>query len=99
MRRLFVVLIFALTGCQAMVYGTATDFEKLTVGMDKAQVIQTLGQPVAVGADGDKGEEYLIYKRMKHAVSAWSRTYQVTLKNGKVVRYGEQYAEKNVNSF
>jgi hypothetical protein len=90
MRRLFIVLVLALTGCQAMVYGTAADFEKLSIGMDKAQVVQALGQPVAVAADGAKGEEYLTYKRMNHAVSAWPRDYQVTLVGGKVVRYGEK---------
>lgn len=89
----------ALGGCQAVVYGTATDFEKLSIGMDKAQVVQALGTPISVAADGEKGEEYLIYKRMKHAISEWPRTYQVTLKNGKVVRYGEQYDERNVNRY
>lgn len=93
-------LVFtALTGCQAVVYGTATDFEKLALGMDKAQVIQAIGSPVSVAVDGVKGEEYLIYKRMKHAVSAWPRTYTVTLQAGKVVKYGEQYDERNVNTY
>lgn len=89
----------ALSGCQAMVYGTATDFEKLSLGMDKAQVVQALGSPVSVAADGEKREEYLVYKRMKHAISEWPRTYLVTLKDGKVIRYGEQYDEKNVNRY
>jgi hypothetical protein len=89
----------ALSGCQAMVYGTASDFEKLSIGMDRAQVVQALGSPVSVAADGEKGEEYMVYKRMKHAVSEWPRTYLVTLKNGKVIRYGEQYEESNVNRF
>jgi outer membrane protein assembly factor BamE (lipoprotein component of BamABCDE complex) len=99
MQRLILALVFALAGCQAMIYGTASDFEKLSIGMTKPQVIQALGQPVSVGADGEKGEEYLVYKRMKHTISEWPRTYQVTLKEGKVVRYGEQYDEKNVNSY
>jgi outer membrane protein assembly factor BamE (lipoprotein component of BamABCDE complex) len=88
-----------LTGCQAMVYGTASDFEKLSLGMTKEQVIQTLGSPVSVSADGDKREEYLIYKRMKHAISEWPRTYSVTLRGGTVVKYGEQYEETNVNRY
>ena len=88
-----------LTGCQAMVYGTASDFEKISLGMTRAQVIEALGSPVSVSADGDKGEEHLIYKRMKHAISEWPRTYSVTLRDGKVVKYGEQYEEKNINSF
>ena len=97
-RLIFVFLIF-LTGCQAMIYGTASDFEKISLGMTKAQVIESLGSPVSVSADGDKGEEYLVYKRMKHAISEWPRTYTVTLRDGKVVKYGEQYEEKNINRF
>lgn len=82
-----------------MVYGTASDFEKVSLGMTKAQVLQVLGSPTAVGADGDKGEEYLVYKRMKHAISQWPRTYTVTLREGRVVKYGEQYEEKNLNVY
>ena len=91
--------LVALTGCQAAIYGTAADFEKISLGMTKAEVIRILGSPVSVSADADKGEEQLIYKRMKHAISAWPRTYSVVLRDGKVVRYGEQYDEKNVNHF
>lgn len=94
-----IIAAVLLTGCQAIVYGTAADFQKVALGMSKAQVIEILGSPVSVSADGDKGEEQLIYKRMKHAISEWPRTYAVTLRNGKVVRYGEQYEEKNVNRF
>ena len=88
-----------LGGCQAVVYGTASDFERVSLGMTKAQVIEALGSPVSVSADGDMGEEYLIYKRMKHAISEWPRTYSVTLRGGKVVKYGEQYEEKNINRY
>ncbi len=99
LKRVLLALTVALSGCQAVVYGTASDFQKLSLGMTKAQVIEVLGAPVAVSADGDKGEEYLIYKRMKHAISEWPRTYSVTLRAGKVVKYGEQYEEKNVNRY
>ncbi|HCE08103.1 MAG TPA: hypothetical protein DEQ40_05790 [Oxalobacteraceae bacterium] len=85
----FLGIIGSLSGCQALVYGTATDFERLSVGMNKAQVIEAIGQPVSYAADGDKGEEYLIYKRMSHAISAWPRDYVVTMKGNKLVRYGE----------
>ncbi len=99
-RRIFLLLpMWLLIGCQAIVYGTASDFNGLSLGMTKQQVIQVLGNPTSVGMDGDKGEEYLIYKRMKHAISEWPRTYQVTLRGGKVVRWGEQYEEKNINSY
>jgi outer membrane protein assembly factor BamE (lipoprotein component of BamABCDE complex) len=88
-----------LIGCQAVIYGTAADMSSISIGMTKVQVIQILGQPVSVGADSDKEEEYLIYKRMKHAISAWPRTYNITLRKGLVVKYGEQYEEKNMNLF
>ena len=98
--RAFLLAVFALlAGCQAIIYGTASDFEKISLGMSKAQVTSILGSPVSVSADGDKGEEYLIYKRMKHAISEWPRTYSVTLRGGKVVKYREQYEEKNTNNF
>ncbi len=92
-------IFFLLIGCQAAIYGTASSFDKLELGMSKAQVIETLGSPVSVSADGDKGEEYLIYKKMKHAISEWPKTYQVVLRNGKVVKWGEQYNEQNINNF
>lgn len=98
-KKLAAVALIFLTGCQAIIYGTASDFEKISLGMTKEQVIQTLGSPVSVSADGDKGEEFLIYKRMKHAISEWPRTYSVTLRDGKVVKYGEQYEEKNINKY
>jgi hypothetical protein len=88
-----------LTGCQSMIYGTASDFDKLSLGMDKPAVIAVLGRPDATAVDGDKHEEYLIYKKMKHAISAWPRPYQVTLREGKVVKWGEQYNEQNLNSY
>ena len=67
--------------------------------MTKQDVIKELGKPVSVSADADKGEESFIYKRMKHAISEWPRTYSVVFREGKVVRYGEQYQERNVNNF
>jgi len=95
----FVCLFLVLAGCQAAIYGTATDFNDLELGMTKAQVIELIGEPVSRAADGDTGEEYLIYKKMKHAISEWPRTYQVTIRNGKVVKWGEQYDEQNVNNY
>lgn len=98
-RNLAAGTLVLLAGCQAIVYGTASDFEKISLGMSKPQVIQVLGSPVSVSADGDKGEEQLVYKRMKHAISEWPRPYSVTLRDGKVVKYGEQYEEKNINRY
>lgn len=96
---LILPLVFALSACQAMVYGTASGFDKLQIGMTKDQVIDAVGEPVATEAEGDRHEEYLIYKKMKHAVSAWPRTYKVTLRDGHVVKWGEQYQESNVNNY
>lgn len=91
--------MFFLAGCQAIIYGTASDFNKIYLGSSKAEVIQLLGNPISTSADAEKGVEVLIYKRMKHAISEWPRTYSVVLRDGKVVKYGEQYEEKNSNLF
>lgn len=99
LKRIIIIAAALMSGCQALVYGTAADFQRIALGMTKAQVVEILGTPVSVSADGDKGEEQLIYKRMKHAISEWPRTYAVTLRDGRVVRYGEQYEEKNVNHY
>ena len=101
-RKLMPFMLFVcltLSGCQAVVYGTATAFNALELGMSKPEVIEILGKPVSRSVDGDKGEEYLIYKKMKHAISAWPRTYEVVLREGKVVKWGEQYDEKNINLY
>ncbi len=92
-------VVCCFVGCQALVYGTASDLNKLSVGMTKPEVISVLGRPISSSADADKGEEQLIYKRMKHAISEWPRTYAVTLRQGRVVKFGEQYDERNVNNF
>jgi hypothetical protein len=89
----------ALCGCQAAIYGTAADFSRISIGMNKQEVIKELGNPVSVSADADRGEESLIYKKMKHAISEWPRTYIVTFRNGKVIKYGEQYDEKNISHY
>jgi len=99
MKNLILVGVLFLCGCQAMIYGTAGDFDKLQIGMSKDQVIAAVGSPISVEADADKAEETLIYKRMKHVISEWPRTYAIVLRNGKVVRYGEQYQETNVNRY
>jgi len=103
---IFIVLIlsFSFNGCQgtgiqAMIYGTSKEFNNLSLGMSKKEVIEVLGTPVSTSADADLGTETLIYKKMKHAISMWARTYQVVLRDGKVIKYGEQYEEKNINHF
>ncbi len=88
-----------LTGCQALIYGTASDFNRLSLGMSKDDVLMLLGTPIAASADATTGEESFIYKRMKHAISEWPRTYIVTFKDGKLIRFGEQYHEENINVY
>lgn len=92
-------VVFFTTGCQAIIYGTASDFNKIQLGSSKSEVIHILGNPISTSADSEKGEEVLIYKRMKHAISEWPRTYSIVLRDGKVIKYGEQYEEKNTNLF
>ena len=95
--------LFCLAGCQTatpccqiMIYGAASELEKLSVGMSKEQVIEILGHPVSTSADSASGEEYLLYKKMKYAISEWPRTYLVTLQNGKVTKWVEQADERNI---
>jgi outer membrane protein assembly factor BamE (lipoprotein component of BamABCDE complex) len=96
-RTVLLTLGVVLAGCQAMIYGTAADLNALSIGMSKAEVVAIMGSPVSVSAD--VAEEHFIYKRMKHVISEWPRTYVVTFKDGKVVKYGEQYDERNVNLY
>ena len=81
---------FALTGCQAMMYGTAADLNDLRIGMSKSEVLAVMGTPMLSEANADIDEETLIYKRMRHVVTWGPKPYHVTLRGGKVVSYGEQ---------
>lgn len=82
------LLVVFLTGCQAMAYGTADDFNKLSDGMDKSQVIQILGQPLTTTSNADKHEETLVYRRMPHVVSWGPSSYVAVFRDGKLARYG-----------
>jgi len=77
-----------LTGCQAMMYGTAEKLNKISVGMSKQQVIQELGNPDTTSASGS--EEILKYKWMKTVVSWGPKYFYVRLADGKVQSYGEE---------
>jgi hypothetical protein len=88
---LILALTLMLTGCQAMMYGTAKDLNELSIGMPKAEVLRIMGTPGSTSAD-ESGEK-LMYKRMRATIS-WAPTwYQVTLKDGKVSAYGEANRE------
>lgn len=78
-----------LVGCQAMMYGTAKDMDKVHPGMTCDEVVATLGEPYTVGSDAASEETHFFYKKMDR-VAGWSPTnYDVTLKNNKVVRVSE----------
>ena len=89
-RLCLVLALIVLTGCQAMMYGTASDLNKISVGMTKEQVIETLGQPTSSAADSGKSEEYLTYFKMPQTLGWLPKNYLVTLREGKVVRFGEK---------
>ena len=84
---LFIFLM--LSGCQAMVYGTASELNELRPGMSKAEVIQKLGDPDATSADADKKEEILTYRKMRGVVSWAPKLFDVILRDGKTVSWGE----------
>lgn len=91
------VCLLLICGCQAIIYGTASQFENINIGMNKEEVISVLGRPSAFEADGSRNEEVFVYKKMRHAISELPRTYKVVFKEGKVIKYGERLSEHNVN--
>lgn len=96
---LSLLTVLTLTGCQSMMYGKATDLDKLSLGMTKDQVIKQFGPPVATHVDGDRHEEYLIYKKMQATMDWDPHLYKITFRDGKLVKWGEQYEETNVNNY
>jgi hypothetical protein len=79
-----------LSGCQAMMYGTAADLNKLSLGMSKAKVIEAIGQPSTMAADAQKRQEMLTYRRMTSVTGWYPGNYDVLLVDGKVVKFGER---------
>ena len=80
--------VFSLMGCQATMYGTADDLNDLKVGMTKSDVVDLLGEPLSTVMDGDKDEELLLYRRMIHVIAWGPQSYEVLLRNGKVIHWG-----------
>ena len=85
---MLVIALVVLTGCQAMIYGTAGRLNDVSVGMTKEQVIQKIGEPTFTKATPDG--EFLMYKWMEHVISEWPKVYYVLLKDGKVAAYGKE---------
>lgn len=92
-------MLISLTGCQAAIYGTASEFDMIDVGMDREQVVFVLGSPVSRSINPDTGRTTLVYKKMRHAISEWPRMYEVVFEDGKVIGFGEKNSEVSVNNF
>lgn len=85
MKAIFAILVLMiLFGC-----ATAYKMNKVVLGMTKTEVIQALGKPVSVSAQGKS--EYLNYKLSEtsdDAACGWATPYYVRLVDGKVESYG-----------
>ena len=66
--------------------GSAKKINNLNIGMTKAEVIEAMGEPNFTSAAKDV--EILSYKLTSN--SLYSDTYHVSIKNGKVERFGKQ---------
>lgn len=77
------------TACQSFKHGRVSDLNRLSLGMSRAQVIEVLGDPDLTEADGDRHEEYMFYKKMKHSSYARPTTFVITLRDGKLLKWGE----------
>ena len=72
-----------LTGC-----ASSQGMNNIHVGMTKQEVIQVLGSPQSVSAQGDK--EILKYNLFAGATAiAWQQDYYVGLVQGRVVAFGQ----------
>ena len=85
-----VLSCISLAGCQAAMYGTAADMNRVQIGMSRTEVVGLLGEPMTRGADAATGEERLTYKRMAYTLGWSPALYDVVLREGKVVRFGAQ---------
>jgi hypothetical protein len=77
-------IVVCLTAC-----ATANKMNKLSLGMTKAEVINSLGNPNSTSAQG--GAEYLMYELSPTDDMAFygiTRPYFVRIINGKVESYG-----------
>jgi len=95
MKNFVVVLVLFITGCS-----TTGRMNKVSLGMTKQQVIQTIGNPASTRAA--QGSEYLVYHLSDRSVftrivmakygepaSAGEDDYYVRLRNGYVDAYGK----------
>ncbi|SFA84899.1 Short C-terminal domain-containing protein [Collimonas sp. OK607] len=90
-RFLTILLAFSLTGCMAMVFGTADQLNQLSIGMPKSDVLKLLGPPKSVSASGDT--EYMQYSWVKTVIAADANRpgdYYVAIQSGKVSSFGRK---------
>lgn len=89
MKRTWLVgVLLLLAGCQAAMYGTAAQLNKISVGMTKPEVVAALGQPNSTAAQ--QGGEFLVYRWMEAVLTEWPKEYFVLLVDGRVVSYGRK---------
>ncbi len=85
MKKLLAVLLcLGLCGC-----ATASRMNNVSLGMTKAEVINTIGSPISSSAQG--GYEYLNYRLSETGTDWWyanEAPYYIRLKGGKVESYG-----------
>jgi hypothetical protein len=90
-----VFLIFGLTNCMG-VWQAAPNFNRISVGMTKAEVIKQIGKPRHASASG--GSELLAYEWDNFwdgkGAGMWS---YVGLENGRVVGYHTDYLRQSTN--
>ena len=89
MKQIYIVLLtllaVALGGCAPT---TLNKMNKVSIGMDKQQVISAIGSPTETRAT--QGIEYLVYHlRMDTDVRTAKTPYFVQLENGRVTAYGK----------
>lgn len=88
MKRLAILCVAALTGCQAAMYGTGADMNAVSIGMPRAEVIQKLGTPLSTSATATS--ETLHYRKMERVIGWLPTAYFVRLEAGKVTSYGKE---------
>lgn len=71
-------------------YGKSSDFDRLEVGMDKNEMVRAIGQPIQKFVDGEKNEVQYVYQKMENTLDYHPRRYTVTLRDGKIVKWGQQ---------
>ncbi len=88
--KLIITFVFiVLCGCQAMMYGTGKDINKVQIGMTTAEVIALLGEPSSVGVDSISKTEKLFYRKMGKVTDWEPLSYEIVIKDGKVIKFGE----------